>query len=146
MFQFKKLRDFLKDVRNFFRIWKIIKRNQDTADWGNLNFRVDWVCRIYTVFNPAPGDKGDDPKMLEIKMTERTIPYHRYVESIGLSEYVRVSVEKIPDSESYLLVYYPLFRYITTFRILLNTLLIVLIIILGHHIENLFKWMWSLVF
>ncbi len=129
MLRFRKLRNFFSDIRNFLYIRKVVRKNIGTADWERFNLRTDYIYRIYTVFNPDPQDKGDDPKMLEIKMGEKMIPCHKYIDSIGLSEVIGVSGEKIPDSDSYLVVYYQLFDYITPWRIFINTVFIILIAI-----------------
>ena len=74
--------------------------------------------------NPSEEDKGDSAEVLRIKAQNKMLPIHRYVEKLGLSEYVSVSVEQIPDesdpkkmSDSYLLVYYPIMNVITTFKL-----------------------------
>jgi hypothetical protein len=143
MFRFRKLRNFFIDIRNYVYHWRIIRKNRGTADWDRFNLRVDWVGRIYTVFNPAPEDKGDDPQMLEIKLGERMIPCHKYIDTIGLGEVVGVSGEKIPETDSYLIVYYPLFRYITTWRMIVNLFFIALLIIFRQPIYNFFSWIIS---
>jgi len=102
----------------------ILRKQMKTVDFNKLGLRVDWVNRAYTVINPSEEDKGDDPSMLRIKAQNKMLPIHRYMDKIGLSEFVSVSVEQIPDSEdpsklsdSYLLVYYPIFRVITTWKV-----------------------------
>jgi hypothetical protein len=128
MFRFRKLRNFFSDIRNFLYIRNVVRKNRGTADWERFNLRTDYIYRIYTVFNPDTQDKGDDPKMLEIKMGEKMIPCHKYIDSIGLSEVIGVSGEKIPDSDSYLVVYYQLFDYITPWRIFTNSVFGILIL------------------
>lgn len=148
LFRFRKLRNFLNDIRTFLYIRGVVRQNRGTADWERFNLRHDYIYRIYTVFNPDPQDKGDDPKMLEIKMGEKMIPCHKYIDSIGLSEYIGVSGEKIPDSDSYLVVYYQLFDYITPWRIFINTVYITLILIFHSPIWNFltkaFNWVYGL--
>ena len=129
MFRFRKLKNFFIDIRNFLYIRSVVLKNKGTADWERFNLRSDYVYRIYTVFNPEPQDKGDDAKMLEIKMGEKMIPCHKYIDSIGLSEVIGVSGEKIPDTDSYLVVYYQLFNYITLWKLFFNSLIIILITI-----------------
>lgn len=141
MLRFRKLRNFFIDVRNFLYMRKVIAKNIGTADWDRFNLKVDWVGRIYTVFNPAPADKGDDAETLEIKLGERMIPCHKYIDTIGLSEVVGVSGEKIPNSNSYLVVYYPMFKYITSWRMFINAVYIALIIIFHNNIVHFFKWL-----
>lgn len=141
MLRFRKLRDFLTDVRNYLYMRGVIAKNIGTADWERYNLQVDWVGRIYTVFNPMPADKGDDAETLKIKLGERMIPCHRYIDGIGLSEAVGVSGEPIPNSDSYLVVYYPMFKYITTWRMFINAVYIVLIIVFRNDILHFFKWL-----
>jgi len=112
------------DIKGYFMVRSILRKQMKTVDFNKLGLRVDWVNRAYTVINPSEEDKGDDPSMLRIKAQNKMLPIHRYMDKIGLSEFVSVSVEQIPDSEdpsklsdSYLLVYYPIFRVITTWKV-----------------------------
>jgi hypothetical protein len=77
-------------------------------------------------------------------MGEKMIPCHTYIDSIGLSEVIGVSGEKIPDTDSYLVVYYQLFEYITAWRLFINTVFIILITIFHSPIWHLlikgFNW------
>ncbi len=112
------------DIKGYFMVRSILRKQMKTVDFNKLGLRVDLVNRAYTVINPSEEDKGDDPSMLRIKAQNKMLPIHRYMDKIGLSEFVSVSVEQIPDSEdpsklsdSYLLVYYPIFRVITTWKV-----------------------------
>lgn len=112
------------DIKGYFMVRSILRKQMKTVDFNKLGLRVDWVNRAYTVINPSEEDKGDDPSVLRIKAQNKMLPIHRYMDKIGLSEFVSVSVEQIPDSEdptklsdSYLLVYYPIFRVITTWKV-----------------------------
>jgi len=140
MFRFRKLRDFFSDVRNYVYLWSVIKKNTGTADWQRFNLKTDWVGRIYTVFNPLPADKGDDAETLKIKLGERMIPCHKYIDTIGLSEVVGVSGEQIPNSNSYLVVYYPMFKYVTSWRMFVNAIYLITIFLLRHRIYDGFLW------
>ena len=129
----------MRDVKYYIHLRSVISKNIGTADWERFKLKVDWVGRIYTVFNPLPADKGDDLDTLKIKFGERMIPCHKYIDSIGLSEVVGASAELIPNSESYLLVYYPIFKYITTWRLFINTVFIIAGFIFRHDISVFFK-------
>lgn len=144
MFKFKNLRNLFTDIRNFFYVRSVIRKNKGTADWERFNLKVDFINRIYTVFNPLPADKGDTPDVLEIKLGERMIPCHKYITNIGLSEVIAVSGEKIPNTDSYLVVYYPIFKYISTWKLILNLFYLILLIILHPYIWNFVKWVISL--
>jgi hypothetical protein len=115
---------FWYDIKGYFMVRSILRKQMKSVDFNKLGLRVDWVNRAYTVINPSEEDKGDDPSVLRIKAQNKMLPIHRYMDKIGLSEFVSVSVEQIPDSEdptklsdSYLLVYYPIFRVITTWKV-----------------------------
>lgn len=140
MLRFRKLRNFFSDIRNYIYIGRVIRKNKGTADWDRFNLRVDYVNRIYTVFNPSPEDKGDTPDVLEIKMGEKMIPCHKYINDIGLGEVIGVSGEKVPDTDSYLIVYYPMFKYITTWRLFINTVIIILLAVFHSHIWKAIQW------
>jgi hypothetical protein len=106
----------------------------------NISHTLDWVVRIYTVFNPNPADAGDDKQMLDIKLGERMIPCHKFVDSMGLSEVVAVSGEKIPDTDSYLIVYYPIFKYLSVWKAFLNAFYLVLLLIFRSEIGSAINW------
>ena len=144
MIGLQKFKDFLRDINHYRKLRRAIRKNRGTADWERFKLRTDWVGRIYTVFNPLPADKGDDDFVLQTKLGERMIPCHKYISDIGLSEIVGVSGEKIPDSDSYLVVYYPIFKYITTWRMVRNTIILALFIYFITEIIHFFTWIGNL--
>jgi hypothetical protein len=105
------------DIKGFFYIRSVIRKNKNTVDFQKLGLRYDWVNRIYTVINPSEADKGDSPDVIRIKAQDKMVPIHKYIDKLELAEFVAVSVEKIPNSESYLLVYYPIIHVISTWRV-----------------------------
>ena len=120
------------DITGFLHIRKTIRKNKNTVDFAQFGLRHDWVYRLYTVINPSEADKGDSPEVLRIKAQNKMLPIHRYIEKIGLGEYVAVSAEQIPDEEdpqkmtdSYLLVYFPIFNVITTWKIVLFSITLI---------------------
>lgn len=140
LFRFRNLHNFLSDVKNYIVLRQAIRKHRGTADWERFNLRVDWVGRIYTVFNPNPADAGDDKQMLDIKLGERMIPCHKFIDTMGLSEAVAVSGEKIPDTDSYLIVYYPIFKYLSIWKAALNTFYLILILIFHSNIISFINW------
>jgi hypothetical protein len=140
LFRFRNLKNFLQDVKNYTVLRLAIRKYRGTPDWERFNLRVDWVGRIYTVFNPSPADAGDDKQMLDIKLGERMIPCHKFIDTMGLSEVVAVSGEKIPDSDSYLIVYYPIFKYLSVWKVFLNAFYLTLILIFRSNIASAINW------
>ena len=106
-----------RDIANYFIVRKAIKKAEKNAQWEKYGLRRDWVYRTYTVINPSKFDLGDEDIVMKAKIIEKTKPINAFINSMGISDLVAVSIEKIPNSESYLLVYYPLFNYLTVWKI-----------------------------
>ena len=119
MITFLKL--FWFDVKGYLLVRSILKKQKKTVDFNRLGLRIDWVNRAYTVINPSEEDKGDSEEVLKIKAQDKMLPIHRYMDKIGLSELVTVSVERVPDTNSYLLVYYPIMRVTTTWGVVVES-------------------------
>ncbi len=120
------------DIKGYFIVRSILRKQKKTVDFNKFGLRVDWINRAYTVINPSEEDKGDSPEVLRIKAQNKMLPIHKYMDKVGLSEFVSVSVEPIPDEEdpsrvtdSYLLVYYPIFRVITTWRLIFTAIIFI---------------------
>lgn len=130
------------DIKAFLIIRKEIRKHRSTLDWNKFNLRYDWMQRIYTVINPAPADKGDDENMINMKAVDKVTPLNKYIASIGLAEVVSLSMEKIPDTESYLVVYYQIFRWLSLWRIIAWSVAIITVICLcakyAHYLTKLF--------
>ena len=65
------------DIKGYFMVRSILRKQKKTVDFNKLGLRVDWVNRAYTVINPSEEDKGDDSSMLRIKAQEKMLPIHR---------------------------------------------------------------------
>lgn len=108
------------EIQNWFYVRKIIRKHRGSIDWERFGLRADWICRIYTVLNPQlPGDKGDTKEVLSMKYSERMKPINLYLDSIGLSLAIYAAYEEVEDSDSYLVVYSPIFNVITVWRTIL---------------------------
>jgi len=116
----------LRDIKTILNIIFLVNKNKNTPDWQSYRLRVDWIYRIYTVINPRKEDEGDDQFMLLAKNEERILRYHRYIDKIGLAKYVKVAKERIEDTNSILLVYYPLLIWINFRNILILLIFIYL--------------------
>ena len=106
-----------------FRLWSFFrglgKKHKKTADWAKYNLRMDWIGRIYTVLNPEmPGDKGDSKEILKLKYTERIRPINIYLNSLGIGPYATFAWDEIPESDSYLIAYLPMYEILTFWRII----------------------------
>ncbi len=121
-----KLRFFrvLREISLFFEYRSQIKNEKKSSSlFEKFNLRIDWIGRLYTVINlpPEVTESPDLPKdsrpafvMEEIK------PINDYLKQIKLEELVTVGFEPIKNTneDSFLVVYYFLFREITWLWIL----------------------------
>jgi hypothetical protein len=111
------MRKFFFDVKAFYLIRKEVRKRRNSPDWQRFSLRHDWLYRMYTVVNPTTADKGDDEQMITMKTLDRIAPINKYIASMGLAEVLSLSVEKIPDTDSHLVVYYQIYKWFTPWRI-----------------------------
>jgi hypothetical protein len=111
------MKRFYYDIKAFLILRSEVRKHRNDADWARLNLRHDWLYRIYTVINPSEKDKGDDEAMINMKAMDRLAPVNKYIATFGIAEIVSLSVEKIPDSDSFLAVYYQIFNWFSPWRI-----------------------------
>ena len=119
------MRKLYYDIKAFLILRKEIKKHKTQPDWGRFGFRHDWLYRIYTVINPATKDGGDDEMMLKMKAMEKVEAMNKYIASMGLAEVVSLSMEKIPNTDSYLVVYYQIYYWFTPWKLLSRTILLI---------------------
>lgn len=112
------MRKLYYDIKAFLILRTEVKKHKDQPDWKRFNLRHDWLYRIYTVINPGEKDFGDDEAMLKMKTMEKVESMNKYIASMGLAEIVSLSMERIPETNSYLVVYYQIYNWISPWRIL----------------------------
>jgi hypothetical protein len=134
------------EIKNWIFVISVIRKHSKTADWNKFNLLYDWVGRIGLVLNPqSPGDDGDTEEVLKIKYTERLKPVNMYLDKIGLSESVTVSYKKIPDSQSYLFLYTPIFQVLTFGKVFFWGIIICIFFFskLDTYTWNSILWIWE---
>jgi hypothetical protein len=140
----------IRDVRNYFFLRKIIKREMINSPlWAKNNLRVDWIGRIYTVVNlpPEVTMSPDLPRELwPAYLVDQSKGLNEYLTSLNLHEIIIPEYKEIPESTSYLLIYYPYFRNLTKWWIISRTIFWTSAIIIEsktHWISNGFNWIIS---
>ena len=127
------------EIRNWFFVRRTIRKHRKTADWQQFNLRVDWIGRIYTVLNPQlPGDKGDTKEVLLLKYAERIKPINLYLNNLGLGLAISVASEEVENSDSLLVVWYPIFEVITFWKVFWH-----LAFILVFFLTKIDTWTWQ---
>ena len=106
------------DIKAFFILRSEVNKHKNDPDWARFGLRHDWLYRVYTVINPSPSDKGDDEAMINMKAVDKIAPISKYMASMGLSEIISLSMEKIPNTESYLVVYYQIYQWFTLWKLI----------------------------
>jgi hypothetical protein len=117
--------------------------------WSKNNLRVDWIGRIYTVVNlpPEVTMSPDLPRELwPAYLVDQSKGLNEYLTSLNLHEIIIPEYKEIPESTSYLLIYYPYFRNLTKWWIISRTIFWTSAIIIEsktHWISNGFNWIIS---
>jgi hypothetical protein len=95
----------LKEFYIYLKYRKMVK-SEAASDiiWTRRGLRYDWLCRIYTVIKPI----------------------NEYLGKVGLEEMISVSLDPIQttNNESYLVVYYFVFRKLTWFWFIFYSILL----------------------
>lgn len=145
----------INDIRNYFFIKNLIKKNKGTVEWEQYKLRVDWLGRIYTVVNLPPEVIYSPDSPEEIRpafVLEESRPLNEYLTRLNLQEIVMPSISPIPNSFSYLLVYSPYFQRLSTRWVVYRTILLLVILWAQHKFGILswlfgtLKYLWNVIF
>lgn len=121
----------IKELNNyrFFRR-SIRKASIESPKWSKLKLRRDWFDRIYTVINLPPTITNSPEFPAEGRpsyVMEELDPINKYLsEDLQLQELITVRMEPIKEvnGDSFLVVYFYLFRELTILWIIRNLLIV----------------------
>lgn len=112
----KRLKLIVREVSNYFYLRRILRKESEKgpdSKWLKLNLRRNWYGRIYTVVSLREEDMGEEEVVRNWKAMEMMRPVNEYLTSLDLQEIIFPSIEQIPNSRSYLIVYSPPFKELT---------------------------------
>lgn len=112
----KRARLIFREIRNYFFLRSVLgKESRKGPDslWVRYKLRKNWYGRIYTVISLREEEMGEEEMVRNWMAMERMKPINEYLTDLGLHELIFPSIEKIPDTRSYLVVYSPLFKETT---------------------------------
>lgn len=109
-----------REIAVWREIKKVARQNADVLKENNL--RVDWIGRIYTVFN-LPQEVIETPSTREPYLTSQLREVDEILLNLGLSDLVYPEFSQIEGTDSYLLVLYADTDYMNIGRFLLNVLI-----------------------
>lgn len=104
-----------KDISNYVFIRRKLRKARKTETWEKLGLDYDWVGRVWTVINLRQEDVGEETLVKKARVIEKIKPINTFLYEQEIGEIIIPAVE--PKTErSYLIVYYPKFEYLTTWR------------------------------
>jgi hypothetical protein len=108
----KKTKRIFREIQNYFYLRSVLGRESrdPLSDWQKFKLRKNWYGRVYTVVSLREEDMGEEETLRNWKAMEIMKPINEYLTNLDLQELIFPSIEQIPDSRSYLIVYSPLFR------------------------------------
>lgn len=120
----------ITDIKNYFYIKKVIKKNLKTVEWEKYKLRADWIGRIYTIINLPPEVLYSPDAPQEIRpayILEESKPINEYLTKLNLQEIVFPEIRPVDESISYLVVYSPYFQRLSWKWILWRLFFIILL-------------------
>ena len=106
-----------REISIWQEVKKVADQNLDLLKENNL--RVDWVGRIYTVFN-LPQEVLETPSTREPWLSAQLKAVDDVLLQLNISDLVYPEFSQIEGTDSYLLVLYPENEYMTWSRFLFN--------------------------
>jgi len=106
----------IKEIGLYREYLSVIKKESfDSPEWSKLRLRKDWFGRIFTVVNlpPEVTQSPDFPKYARPSFVfDKIKPINDYLTKMSLQELLAPLINPIKgtDEESYLVVYYFVFR------------------------------------
>lgn len=136
---FIKFPTVFRDLINYRFLLRAIKRESKTSPkWAKFGLRVDWIGRIYTVYNLPPEVtlSTDIPREAWIGyVIEQAKPINEYLTSLNLQEIIVPRYTPIEGTDSYLLLYKPYFQELSWGWIISRTIFWSVIIHLQHRYQ-----------
>jgi len=128
-----------REIGYYRYIIKTIKEQENTHEWKTFNLRHDWIYRIYTVVS-IDSEIASQLSSLEVTgaVLEKMQPINNYLSSnkIDFKEIITPSTERIQGTNSWLVVYSPLFKSLTLFNFLRFIIIFIVTILTIRHFDK----------
>jgi hypothetical protein len=146
MIFFTDLKEAIIDIKNYIQLFYIINKNKRTSKWKDLNLRVDWIGRIYTVITMRKEDFGETEEIRQAKINKQlAMPvYDYFTDELNLVELLAPKLQYIKGTYSYLLYFSPIFQRLSFFY-LIKTFVFVYIVYLILNFFNIDFWIQKLI-
>ena len=107
-----------REVSNWFYVRRIIREAKKTERWKEFDLRLGYVGQVYTVVSLRKEDMGEEEMVQKMKVVEKIEPVGKYLDSLGLSEVIYPEIVSIPESRSWLVIFWPLNNYFSLWRLI----------------------------
>lgn len=117
----------IRDINNYFFLRKTIKEESKGLKWNKFNLRFDWIGRIYTVVNLPPEVTLSPDAPGEIRpayVLEEIRSINEYLTTLNLHEIIVPVFKPLEGTDSYLVIYYPVFQKLSVFWVLSRILML----------------------
>lgn len=98
------IRKLLREINIWRKVRQITKQSEPALN--EKNFRVDWIGRVYTVIN-LPEEVVTQPFSEEGYVLMKLREFDQFFLDLGIADVVFPEMEKLPGTDSYLLVLSP---------------------------------------
>lgn len=136
---FNRLRGAIKDIRNYYYIKGVIRKNRNTPEWKKHNLSVGYFGVIYTVINLPPEVFESEEQYHSVYVMEMMMPINNYLASLNLQEVITPRVENLINKEkgeyAYGVKYLPLFRDLSLGYVMWRVLGVLLVLWLQLRFE-----------
>lgn len=119
----------IRDIKNWFFIKKQIKKFKNTIEWKKYNLTHDWFYRIGCVINMRAEDFGESEDIHKVRFLDFAKDAFQYVgDTMELGELLFPEKYRIPDTNSYLVIFHQIMlglslKYIISRLILIGSLI-----------------------
>jgi hypothetical protein len=96
--------NLFKEISIWRKVRAVAKENEEIVN--EYRFRVDWVCRMYTVIN-LPEEVVNQPISREGYVLMKLREYDRLFLSLGIADSIAPEMVELEGADSYLLVLSP---------------------------------------
>jgi len=113
----KRFKAILREISNYLYLRKVVakeaRNRAEDSRWRMFKLKKNWACIIYTTVSLREEEMGEEELVRNWMAMERMRPINEYLSELGLQEIVFPSIEYIPNSRSYAVVYVPFFKELT---------------------------------
>lgn len=107
----------IREIQNYFYIKNVIKKERKSIIWKEFKLRVGYINQIYTIINLKKEDMGEEQMVQRMRVVEKMEPIGKYLDSLGMGELLHPEIVYLPDTQSWLIVFWPMRKYFSFWKL-----------------------------